>query len=278
MLYGVALGQTVHYYRSFPTDHKWIKSLVAFVLVAETLQQVLIVHSQWRYVVVRCIGVTAPCVKDSWSIVFQTCPSTLIFLTVQLFYISKIWKFGQHRMSIFLIICSLISAGSSIAFMILEWLLQVDVPQDWRKGKMATATLLTISGLHTAVTDVGITVIMCRWLYKSSRDVTQVHRSLTLRIIKYFVASGMFSSCTTAAFLIAFWVSPGSMGWIATYFVGSKGYSNSMLALLNNRKVMRSKLRLADKSLVTSPELHEAQNHHLRECASLPASHWGIAV
>ncbi|KAG8769324.1 hypothetical protein FRC12_005031 [Ceratobasidium sp. 428] len=64
-LYGIMVTQTTVYYVSFKKDHKWIKLLVAYLFVIDTLNTIFDIGLVWRYTI-TFFGNLEEIIHSSW--------------------------------------------------------------------------------------------------------------------------------------------------------------------------------------------------------------------
>ncbi|KAH8120607.1 hypothetical protein DFH11DRAFT_78278 [Phellopilus nigrolimitatus] len=79
---------------------------------------------------------------------------------------------------------------------------------------------------------------MCYLLY-SKRSEFKRTRSIIRTLIHFTMATGVFTSFMTTAYIISFYTMKTNMVYIGIYFVHGKVYLNSMLAALNSRVSLR---------------------------------------
>ncbi|KZT20961.1 hypothetical protein NEOLEDRAFT_1139995 [Neolentinus lepideus HHB14362 ss-1] len=241
-LYGVTLGQTVYYYLSFPKDDRTTKCLVAMFFLMDTVHEVMVAHSQWWYLVTGCNGDVYACSFVDWSTMFQACPTLLIGFTGQWFYISKVWHFKQYKTSLVLATMSIFSLVTGIVYIATCWHSQLKIIGSGYSlchdsGGISGPVWFSLSGASSVLVDSGIAVSMCYKLYKMTGGKLS---SITRNITKYFLASGILLVIVTAVMFVTIWALPHTVAWLGIYIVSARVYPNSILAMLNNRVVLRS--------------------------------------
>ncbi|CAE7081869.1 unnamed protein product, partial [Rhizoctonia solani] len=64
-LYGIMVTQTTMYYVAFPRDHRWIKMLVAYMFIVDTLNSVFDIGLVWKYTI-TLFGWYHSLLNESW--------------------------------------------------------------------------------------------------------------------------------------------------------------------------------------------------------------------
>lgn len=256
VLYGVACGQLIRYYRCFPNDTTFLKCLVGATFAIDSFHQILVIHIIWHYLITKCGGDPALCVYGNWSLIAQTIPAELDFILVRFFYITRIWNFNKGRVAFVMIIPAVLSFAFSIAFSGLFGRFNSLVSFNGPGPKNEILEIvLCLSSVCTIIVDACITVSMCYLLYRASKGVSRRSRSLRSVVgstINYTVVTGLLANIVACIFLVSFFALRGSMAFLALYFVGAKVFVNSMLAALNSREGFRARLEIVhDLDLVT---------------------------
>ncbi|KAG6872102.1 hypothetical protein C0995_012988 [Termitomyces sp. Mi166 len=111
--------------------------------------------------------------------------------------------------------------------------------------------------------DVLITLILCILLHHSR---TGFHRSDTMinKLILFAVNTGFLTSLCAVASLISIVVAGDTFLYIAFYFCIGRLYSNSLLATLNARKMIRGSGDGIHSTSVSLPELPKKRNIFLK--------------
>lgn len=100
--------------------------------------------------------------------------------------------------------------------------------------------LVSVKHSTVAVADIGVAALQCWYLYVARTGLPRTD-SLINTLIVYSINRGVLNSIATVADLTCFLTMPDNFIWLALNFVVSKLYSNSLLATLNTRNVLRGK-------------------------------------
>ncbi|KZT23358.1 hypothetical protein NEOLEDRAFT_1149455 [Neolentinus lepideus HHB14362 ss-1] len=91
ILYGIALGQFMMFFRKIDKTGMTINCLM------DTLQQCLIIHALWFYLVRWGGGGSEDRYNSNWSLQAQAIPSVILTLTVQCFFAIRLWRSSERR-------------------------------------------------------------------------------------------------------------------------------------------------------------------------------------
>ncbi|KAF7982623.1 hypothetical protein HWV62_27041 [Athelia sp. TMB] len=98
-LWGVACVQVYVYYSTYPKDPWHLKTLVAAVLISDTVHQILISHSIYTYLVTN-FGNDVELGNIVWSILVEVLFSGITGLLVQSFLAFRVYKFSNRNVYI----------------------------------------------------------------------------------------------------------------------------------------------------------------------------------
>ncbi|KDQ52646.1 hypothetical protein JAAARDRAFT_39898 [Jaapia argillacea MUCL 33604] len=234
-LYGITCIQVLRYYQSYPEDSLTLKVVVAAVWMLDTLQECLLVHAIWFYLITQGNGNPFALLYAVWSLIAQVIPSDICIIIVELFYIRRIWILHNRdrRISILpiLAVAALVIGFVYVAKCFRFPAFSASVKQQW---------IVIVSASCRAVVDLTIAVMTCRLLYQSrKRVITEKVNSLIGTLIGYTMATGLLTSIVAVLYVGVYVAMPFNMIYIAIYFVHAKIYVNSMLSALNSRATFR---------------------------------------
>ncbi|KAK0488420.1 hypothetical protein IW261DRAFT_348705 [Armillaria novae-zelandiae] len=224
----------VIYYRRYPQDPRLFRYSILLFWILDTLQLALVSSALYFYLVTSH-GDCQTMLMISWSLRSQNTVSRIIIVGIQGLYVVRIWKLGL-RFSAVLPWCSLVSVGANLAATIYAFYATYSV-QGFLSLSSVNAAITTVFST-TAVSDIAIAIIMCFCLHKG-KEMTRV--SSTIKIIETLMRLVIMSGSTTSvcSLLVLFsriaW--PDSLIFLAFDMIISKLYMNSLLAMLNYRKI-----------------------------------------
>ncbi|KAG2002986.1 hypothetical protein CC2G_003624 [Coprinopsis cinerea AmutBmut pab1-1] len=91
-----------------------------------------------------------------------------------------------------------------------------------------------------ALVDMTLAFSMTFYLYKQRRKVMSRSLRLIDRVVQLTVCTGLLTSATSIAFVIAFNIEQNTSIWVAFFTCHARLYSNSMMASLNSRHGLRT--------------------------------------
>ncbi|KAI0335711.1 hypothetical protein GY45DRAFT_1366335 [Cubamyces sp. BRFM 1775] len=241
-LYGASVLQALYYYDRFPEDHWAIKLTVAVVWALDTTTTVLNAHAIYYYLIANFNNPPA-LLTQVWSVQVEMLVTFTAVLIVQLFFIQRIFKLRPYRW--YIPLCQVIVAVASYSLVIvIEARINTEVlPSslglcgDTSEGIEQNPLIANwATGL---VVDVSITVILCWYLWSEKSYVRKRTHRMINRIIVFSVNRGAFAAGTQLFAFVTKFMAPNNLIWLSFHNVLCKIYTNSMLATLNSRIVLR---------------------------------------
>ncbi|KAJ7729371.1 hypothetical protein B0H14DRAFT_3518321 [Mycena olivaceomarginata] len=217
VLFGVMTAQMYIYYSRFPNDDLRLKALVAFVWVFEVSHAICIGHTLYEYTVLdyahpeRILG---PVPK---SLAISAIFSGMVAVCVQGFFSFRIYVFSQ-KIYVPALIC------------ILTLLQLVGSAWGW---------LLTTIWSITASNDVLVTLSLVTILIRQRSHALRRTVALMDKLILWAIETGMLTSAAALTAVICFVAVGTNFVWLAGHIIVPKVISNSLLANLNSREVLR---------------------------------------
>lgn len=258
MLYGVTCCQAIQYYSYFPSDKRYIKLLVAFIWLMDTVQQALIAHALWHYLVLLRYNLSIEdASRANWSLIAQVIPTEICAVMVECFFVVRIRILDSKNRSLLLLIPMVTSFSISIVYVI----------KCYRLPEFTSATkmqwLPSVFGSLRAATDLAIAIMMCSILYSQYQSgLTRRTESLVRTMLQYTLTTGVLTSVLAIVYVVVYLAMPLNMIYIAVYLVHGKIYVNSMLAALNSRKSLRA-LAVQEDTELRPPHISLFRRHNL---------------
>ncbi|KAI0357564.1 hypothetical protein OH77DRAFT_111275 [Trametes cingulata] len=235
-LYGITTLQTLYYYDRFPGDSWMMKTAVAAVWVLDTATIVLDSHAVYYYLIVNYNNPLA-LLDEVWSAQIEVLITYTVVIIAQIFFILRIYQLRRHAWYIPAALGLLALASYAIVIVIVRRILEHSQWSDVQTD--AVNNPLIANWALGMVVDIGITVVLCWYLWSEKTYVRQnTHRVLN-RIIIFSVNRGAIAAVVQIFTLLTkFWL-PQNLVWLAFHNALSKVYANSMLATLNSRVALR---------------------------------------
>ncbi|GLB41510.1 hypothetical protein LshimejAT787_1001100 [Lyophyllum shimeji] len=232
VLHGVSCVQAWYYY-THQKDTWPIKILVGAVMTFDTIHQILISHTVYTYVITNYDN-PAHLGNLVWSLLVEVLFNGFTAVLVQGFLTVRVWRLSNRNIWLTGAVIALVAGefGCVIAFGVLSLHFRTFVELQTLKSLSITVNTLAAAG------DVLIAAILCTLLHRSR---TGFHRSDTMinKLILFAVNTGVLTSLCAVASLISIVVAGDTFLYIAFFFCIGRLYSNSLLATLNARKMIR---------------------------------------
>ncbi|KAF9451746.1 hypothetical protein P691DRAFT_662638, partial [Macrolepiota fuliginosa MF-IS2] len=216
-------------------DVWYIKYLVGFVWIFDTIHQCLICHTVYFYVISNFNNPTV--LTDMvWSILLEVLFNGLVGFLVQAFLTLRVWRLSNNNPFITgaIVSVSMLSIRSSAPHSKLTRSLQF---QTWEELKALKGLSVTVNILAVAP-DVLIAGSLFYFLQRSRTGFKKSDTMIT-RLIVFTVSTGVFTSICAIASLVSILAWGHTLIYVAFYFSLGKLYSNSVLATLNARLTIR---------------------------------------
>ncbi|KIP06403.1 hypothetical protein PHLGIDRAFT_128315 [Phlebiopsis gigantea 11061_1 CR5-6] len=226
-LYGIMVTQCFLYYSTYPKDRIWMKLLVLFLLVADTLNCVFDIWWIYNVVITNFANLDA-LATGNW--VFATDPAMvgIIATVVQLFFAWRVKVLtGNWWLVTFIVITGSTSffggIGTAIAIHY--------VPQFEEFQKFRVVVIIWLIG--AAICDSTITLSLT-WHLRRHKTGFSGTDDLLNRIIRLTVQNGLITALWAIVDLIAYLATPTGLH-LAFNFPLAKLYTNSLMSSLNSR-------------------------------------------
>ncbi|KIK02541.1 hypothetical protein K443DRAFT_96699 [Laccaria amethystina LaAM-08-1] len=229
-LHGVSCVQAWYYFTH--QDDQWpIRLLVGAVMAFDTIHQILITHTVYIYTISNW-GNSKILGRLVWSMLVEVLFNGFTAFLVQSFLAMRVWRLSNRNPWLTLLVCLLIAGEFGAPFVhITFWVFA-------HAACNSGCSLSIIVNALAAAGDVLIAGTLCIILHRSR---TGFHRSDTMinKLILFSVNTGVLTSLCAIASLISIVVAGHTFLYIAFFFCIGRLYSNSLLATLNARKMIR---------------------------------------
>lgn len=226
-LYGIMVTQTAMYYVTFKRDHKWIKMLVAWLFLIDTLNTAFDIGLVWRYTI-TLFGDMGEITHSHWLFNVEPVMTTMISSTTQSFFAWRIARLTGHPWMGWAIGCSAFiqlaaGLGSTIG---------ASIVVDFDRFQELKAAVITWLGL-SALTDVVITIILSWYLHTHRTGFSQTDDIIT-RLVRLTVQTGLITTVWATVDLI-FYLALANNLHLLFQLPLCKLYTNSLMSTLNSR-------------------------------------------
>ncbi|KAL0954095.1 hypothetical protein HGRIS_005241 [Hohenbuehelia grisea] len=245
LLLGVSLLQTWYYFAT-QNDRPAVRILVAAVTVFDIVHQALISHAVYTYSITN-FNNPAALSNLVWSLLVEVLFNGFTAFLVQSFLMLRVWHLSGRNVWITGFVatlvlgefaCVLAFVGQSINFK--------------TYAELATLKPLSISvNALAAAGDLFIAVTLCALLHRSRTGFSRSNTMIN-KLIMFAVNTGFLTSLCAIASLISIVVAGNTFLYIAFFFCLGRLYSNSLLATLNARRMIRG----ASDGIQSTSEAH----------------------
>ncbi|KAI0636127.1 hypothetical protein C8Q77DRAFT_1155830 [Trametes polyzona] len=234
ILYGVSVLQFYRYARLYPDDKPSIKTLVYVVMILETAQVPMLIHTCYWALVTHYFDPVA-LENGIWSVQIAPTLSGVITITAQAFFARRVALLGFKYKIVVAIawLCLFAFLGMAIALTViavkLHNLNNFGPDSEWLFGAglwFATAADFLLAGAIITA------------LYLSRKAQGRGSESKFELFVLYFINTGTVFNAIPS---ILATTSPRSFIWTAISYVAIRLYAITLLAVLNSRKLMISR-------------------------------------
>ncbi|KAH9902490.1 hypothetical protein C8Q73DRAFT_785159 [Cubamyces lactineus] len=235
MLYGLTLHQSYRYYRLFREDIELIKAIVFSTVILETVHIVLCMHICYYYLVTNYFNPLA-LLDGVWSIRILPISTALVILLSEGFFVRRVYLIGARYRPVVLVvpILMLVVLGFAIAASIEAFIRPTfaDFDQVAWMTSAAFGAAVVIDLLLTGT----LIITKSRTGFKRTDSLIDV-------LIIYTINTGLLTGIFSVLSLIFALVSPDNLIYSAFNIIATKCYANSLLAVLNSRKLFADKVQ-----------------------------------
>jgi len=227
ILYGIMITQVYLYFNSYKKDHKWLKCLVLFLFLADTVNAVFDLVYVYNALVINFNNPEYLATAD-W--VFATDPAMtgIIASCVQLFFAWRVKIVTNNIWAVLLIIaCAVINMLASVGTAIAVGIIPVFTEF------VRFEVIVIIWLVSAAVADVCITLVLTFHLQRHKTGFPATD-DIVNRIIRLTVQTGAITAVCATVDLIIFLVDDTGTHLIFNVPL-SKLYTNSLMSSLNAR-------------------------------------------
>ncbi|KAI0709746.1 hypothetical protein C8Q76DRAFT_739585 [Earliella scabrosa] len=235
IIYGVALHQTYRYFRLFPSDTPFIRTLVVSLLILETLQVIFSIHTNYYYLVTNYFRPDA-LTQAVWSANLIAVTGALITIVSQLFFLRRV-SMISYRYKVISAFAGVFLVATLVGDILLAFYgfdqkrLSVYVDKQW----LIVMTFGSLTMVNILITGSLLAVVR-----QARPQVTGSDTYFELFKI-YVINTGVIILIFDLLALILSGALANTLYWVTFYLVASRMYMTTLLSVLNSRKLVISR-------------------------------------
>ncbi|KAM5530405.1 hypothetical protein V8D89_015916 [Ganoderma adspersum] len=253
-LFGVTTAQFGWYFVHYRQDRQVVKVLVLIVWLLDALHLGLYFTTMYIYLVEKK-GLTFGQQPLPWSSNAQLLVNACVICIIQSFYASRIWQLSRRRLLLAIMFVLISTAWCNIPILrilyasvmtntVAEYVLLA--PYDIAMSVMSASTDTFLSGA----------LIILLWTFRKD---TQGADRLINKLLFFAVNTGLLTGSVTHAIPLLVLTEPSTNLFVLFYYIGTRLYTVSLLAMLNARIDLRIQAeRMGERTLpeieVTAPQ------------------------
>ncbi|KAI0631856.1 hypothetical protein C8Q77DRAFT_1159589 [Trametes polyzona] len=235
ILYGISIHQAYRYCKLYlDSDGMKLKLFVAWILAIETLFTALCMYTCYFYLVVNYLR-PLELLRGLWSLQMIPMLTGLMIFAIQCFFARRVYLLRPHYRP--LVAASVVFAVVAFGFATAESVKAVKVVTIERFNNYKW---IDCAAAACAVVSDGLTTIMLIVILRQSRTGFKQTDHILDRLILYTVNTGLLTTIFNILAVIFASVYRDKLIDAAIVIIDAKIYSNSLLAVLNNRRSLTS--------------------------------------
>ncbi|KAF9524362.1 hypothetical protein CPB83DRAFT_897990 [Crepidotus variabilis] len=240
VLYGVLIVQCYHYYQTYKKDAPWIKLLVLYLFVVESINTGCDIYIIYQPLIER-FG--SPDAQKYFPTLFAAEPITIVAIStpIQLFFAWRIWVLTKSK-ALSGVICSLALASFGKFYYLTSDRRSLFA----RKAELHTPALVWF--LTACCADVLITVTLVFTLQSKKTGFVATDDAIS-RIIRMTVQTGMITAICAIGDVVFFMTLPKTALNFLWDLALAKLYANCLLSTLNARASLADSSRSSSNYL-----------------------------
>ncbi|TFK40573.1 hypothetical protein BDQ12DRAFT_679695 [Crucibulum laeve] len=279
--YGFTFFQTYIYYNTYTTDHWGIKATVAAVSILDTVTSALISHALYHYLIVL-FPYTEGLYRATSTFTAEVALSIIAVFIVQIYYTARIWELSKNA-----VVSGAIAVVSSTA-LALGIVMTAELGRDSQFVSLAASRVKSVVAAGQALTFVsGLLIFGALSFYLAPAQAPKARRveGWYDNIVVYTMSHCSLATVVQLGFFIAFIAMPAKVIWMPFHLLASKLFVNSLLTMLNSRKVHNGKglneetvlHKAGDAAFSTStPGTHSAMRFDATDSSRTESSYHGM--
>ncbi|KAG6380016.1 hypothetical protein JVT61DRAFT_8093 [Boletus reticuloceps] len=241
-LWGITCVQTLFYFIHFPRDALFMRVMVMWLWLADSVHQLLLVRGAYKGLITnfcdyrQVLQVNAVVVLLIQVKSYDTHVKVLVALPSQLFFINRIAKFSGKRWLLFALWApaAVFELGGAIAFITFG---TITPTSGELVSRTPTSIFITVQ-VTAAVVDISITTGLICLLWRSRENARYRMRTVIQRLLIVSLSTGVWTALFAIFTVITMLAFPDTQIYVGLYFPLCPLYCNTVLVNLNARQIL----------------------------------------
>lgn len=256
-LWGIVCTQTYWYWMHFPNDNSRLRRFILLLWVVDTFDVVLSYRFFYFYAI-QSFGNFPSEIIRPWEFNLEYLTSSTIMLSVQLFFVSKLWSlFSHHWGRYFLLLIvgmGAVAFGAGLGQSIRGFIHPVSSFDIAKVDEV----LPDVQQVTLVATDLSIMVLLSTTLLRKRTGMRRTD-NMIVNLVLFAVTQGILTSLFQFLAFVTYITMPDKLIWFAFRYPGVQLYVNAALASLNTRN------RIREQAFIRPYHDHQTLNTDLNQ-------------
>ncbi|KAJ7708770.1 hypothetical protein B0H17DRAFT_1324896 [Mycena rosella] len=237
-IYGISLLQVHMYYMNYPLDNKWIKIMVALLVIFESAHTWMTCHTVYHYSILSYSNPLS-LIDGEWSVYTANALGIPIVLLIQIYFSRMVYLLAHKKWKLLVIIVFGLLIVAQIGFGIYTCVERFKIWELPKLKALVYPALVPLYGIRV-VSDAITAGALCLVLYDATihtlfHGSSKLFKTLIIYAMNRFILTTVVVIVQTSVLL----AKPASIWAMVLEFITVHLYVNSLLATLNARKSLR---------------------------------------
>ncbi|TDL20344.1 hypothetical protein BD410DRAFT_380052 [Rickenella mellea] len=254
MLYGITNVQTFIYFQRPSKDPKYLRGLIAFLWILDTVHMAFIACTDYYYMVDNYLNPLA-LISPTWSFKSEIILTHTSDFIVRSIFAWRIWILSGRNWKLLLSVMTLamIDLVGGLGFGIKSYFYETFA--DFHKIAWVIYATLGIN----VVADLWTATSLCYLLNRSRSGIKRTD-SMISKLMVYCINTGLLTSVFSIGCFVSYATMPTNFVFVAFYAQLPKLYLNALLATLNARGALRERVNHTQFMGSSSPPVFHPSN------------------
>jgi len=253
MFYGITCSQATFFLRHFPNDRQFVRRLIAFLWLLDTLHIIFVTHASYWYMVTNFTQSSA-IQQIPWSLWASQIMAPTSDLIVRMFFLYRVWILSKKNKWLVypVVLVSVVPwlDGIALGGLGLARLKTVDEALHFSWMFYLGLGFMTVGDCYFAAT-------LSYFLWQGKSQINTQTNSTVRILMLYTINTGLISTFFSLTCFVTYASLSRTFVYLTMYFPLSQLYINALLATLNARIWLRTE---ADTVQIPLSLMFHAQN------------------